>query len=343
MSSSESSQRAERPEAVALRSSTFRLEREKTWRELEAVLDLADRRGTRRLTDSQLARLPILYRFATSSLSVARATSLDANLRAYLEALVARAYLRVYGPRPRYVEAILGFLRGFPVEIRRIRISFALSTATMFAGWLLAFVLVMQDSANYYSIMPDAMVQGREPASSTAELRSKLYSGDEHAGEDLAQFAASLFSNNSQVAMLSFALGFLIGVPTLLLIFYNGLVLGAFTALHHERGLGLDVWGWLLPHGVTELLAIILCGAAGLALGGSVLFPGEASRRRNLIRCGRQVSTVVLGSILMMLMAGLIEGIFRQRVQDVGIRYAVVAASFIFWGLYIGCVGRARR
>ena len=43
------------------------------------------------------------------------------------------------------------------------------------------------------------------------------------------------------MGILSFALGFLVGLPSFLLLFYNGLILGAFTALFHSRGLGGEV------------------------------------------------------------------------------------------------------
>ena len=78
--------------------------------------------------------------------------------------------------------------------------------------------------------------------------------------------------------MLCFALGFALGVPTLLLLIQNGLMLGAFIALYDSRGLGFEIVGWLMIHGVTELGAIVLCGAAGLMLGYAIACSRRASR-----------------------------------------------------------------
>ena len=90
----------------------------------------------------------------------------------------------------------------------------------------------------------------------------------------LRDFASFLFTHNAEVGLMAFALGFVAGVPTALLLFGNGLTLGAFSALFFSRGLGLAYLGWLLPHGVVELTAAVLCGGAGFALARGVLFPG---------------------------------------------------------------------
>jgi uncharacterized membrane protein SpoIIM required for sporulation len=149
-----------------------------------------------------------------------------------------------------------------------------------------------------------------------------------------------LFTHNAQVGMTCFASGFAFGVPTLLLLFSNGLVLGAFAALHAERGLGLEFWAWVLPHGVTELTAIVLCGGAGLVLADALLFPGRYTRLQNLARRGRDAGVIVTGCVLMFLAAGLIEGIFRQTVMSVSVRLVVAAVSAAAWGAYFLYAGR---
>jgi uncharacterized membrane protein SpoIIM required for sporulation len=158
----------------------------------------------------------------------------------------------------------------------------------------------------------------------------------------LATFASFLFTNNARIGMLAFALGFLAGLPVFLLLFVNGLTLGAFAALYHGRGLSLDFWGWILPHGITELGAVVLCGGAGLVLAQALVFPGRSTRLRNLAAGGRRAAVVVIGAVMLFFIAGLIEGIFRQTVQSVPVRYAVAAATLAWWTFYFGWVGRAR-
>ena len=78
---------------------SLRAAREHEWRRLEEILRRAEERSVRALDDEDLRALPVLYRGALSSLSVARETSLDLELVTYLEGLCARAYFFVYGVR----------------------------------------------------------------------------------------------------------------------------------------------------------------------------------------------------------------------------------------------------
>ena len=84
---------------IRLKSYEFRKERESAWRQLEILVDQAERKGVDSLSGADLRRLPQLYRNALSSLNVARAISLDKNLLDYLQALCQRSYFCVYGVR----------------------------------------------------------------------------------------------------------------------------------------------------------------------------------------------------------------------------------------------------
>ena len=322
-----------------MRSVEFRKEREANWQELERLIDAANRRGLRSLSADELTRLPHLYRAALSSLSVARSISLDQALVAYLESLVGRAYFVVYGTRQRATAHLKEFfVRTWPRAVRELMAPLALSFVFMAVAAIVAFVMTSENLDRYYSFVGD-MAQGRTPASSTSDLRAGLYD-DASVSGSLATFAASLFSHNARIGILCFALGFVVGLPTAFLLFYNGLVLGAFAALYDSRGLSVDLWGWLLPHGVTELLAVILCGAAGFALAHAIVFPGAMSRLDNLRQKGRTAALVVMGAVVMLFVAGLIEGIFRQTVTHVPTRYAVAILTACFWLFYFVWVGR---
>jgi len=328
--------------AAPLRSVVFRREREATWRELEGLLARADKGGLRALSATELARLPHLYRATLASLSVARSISLDQALTRYLENLIGRAYFVTYGSRQPLLAQIGQFLaQGWPAAVRRRWRALALATFITAIGFVTAYVLTRGDMDYYYSFIGD-MAQNRTPASSTAELRAGLYDQGSFTSM-LASFAAELFSHNARIGIMVFALGFVIGLPSAFLLFYNGLILGAFVALYTSRGLGWDVWGWLLPHGVTELGAVILCGAAGFTIAGALAFPGARSRIDNLRDHGQDAARIVAGCVLMLFLAGLIEGIFRQTVTSIGVRYTVAVATLLGWTYYFVRVGRAPR
>ncbi len=327
--------------AGALRSLEFRREREATWQELEQLIELVRQRSVRGLTAEQLARLPHLYRATLSSLSVARAISLDRALTAYLESLCGRAYFCVYGARDPARGVIAEYLGWrLPAAVRAVKWQVAVSALVMLLGTLTAFFMVKDDLDAYYTFVGADYASGRNPAAPTAELRAGLYD-ESNMSAGLATFAASLFTHNAKIGILAFALGVAL-VPTMLLMFMNGLLLGAFAALYDARGLSWDLWGWLLPHGVTELFAVILCGAAGLVVGQSWVFPGARPRMDNLRERGRLAGVVVLGAVLLLFVAGLIEGIFRQTVTNIEVRYAVATSTAAFWIWYFGFCGRAR-
>ncbi|HEY2292015.1 MAG TPA: stage II sporulation protein M [Thermoanaerobaculia bacterium] len=321
-----------------LKSAQFRREREAAWRELEELLARLEKRGLESLTADELHRLPVLYRSAVSSLSVATAISLDKNLLDYLTALVGRAYIAVYGTKRRLGEAVADFFRtSFPGAVRRYPLFVLAAYVLLGLGVLAGYRMVLADPESYYSLVDAGIAEGRNPASSTQELRDILYGSS----GQLGFFASALFIHNSSVGLGCFALGFVAGVPVIYLLFQNGLLLGALAGLYQTRGLGAEFWAWVLPHGVTELSAVCLCGAAGMAIGSALVFPGRHTRMQNLALQGREVALLAVGSVAMFLVAGLIEGIFRQVVHDVAVRWSLATLTLAFWCWYFLAAGRA--
>ena len=326
---------------LTLRSYEFRREREASWAELEGLVDRIERQGIASLSAGELSRLPLLYRGALSSLSVARSISLDRNLLEYLESLTGRAYFCVYSTKRPLGRALADlFARRFPASVRALRWHVALSALFLVLGAVAGFVLTARDPDRFYTFVDPGYSQGRNPTASTEDLREVLYDTSGSPAEALTAFAGFLFQHNARIGLGALALGFVAGIPVFLLVFTNGLLLGAFAALYQGRGLGWDFWGWILPHGVTELLAVILCGAGGLAMAQALVFPGRHTRLANLALRGRSVGVLALGTVAMFLVAALIEGIFRQTVLDLVVRYAVAVATATFWILYLGFAGR---
>src|SRR5436305_6370748 len=269
-----------------LKSAQFRREREAAWKELEELLARLEKKGLESLTADELNRLPVLYRSAVSALSVATAISLDKHLLDYLAARVGRAYICVYGARRRAGEAAAELCRaGFPRAVRRYAVFVIASFLLLGLCVLVGYRMTLADPERYSSFV-GGMAQGRSPASSPKELREILYGGGQG---PLSVFATYLFTHNAKIGMLCFAVGFLAGVPVIYLLFSNGLSLGAMAALYQSRGLGGEFWAWVLPHGVTELTAVCLCGAAGMAIGSALVFPGRHTRLRNLALRGREI------------------------------------------------------
>jgi len=318
-----------------LKSSQFRKEREASWRELDQLVARMEAKSPSVLEPAELMRLPTLYRAALSSLSVARAISLDRSLLGYLENLANRAYFQIYGPRAG-MGRVLGqfFTEAWPHAVRTLARPIMLSVLVMMLSACAGYWLTQHDVEWYYTLMSQDIADGRSPASATDDLRAALYDGADAGGDSLSAFSSFLFVHNSRIALLCFALGIALGVPTLLLLISNGMMVGTFFALYAGRGLGFELGGWLIIHGGTELFAIALCGGAGFALADGLLFPGQKTRLRSLADRGRLAGTVALGSVGMLLVAGVLEGIGRQVITDDWTRYAIGIGMLALWALY---------
>ena len=201
-------------------------------------------------------------------------------------------------------------------------------------GIAAGFMLVRADTDWYSAFVGADLAGGRGPSSTAAQLRAVIFEPWPGFVKSFVVFVNSLFRHNAIVALLGFGLGFLAGVPTLLLLVYNGLTLGAFVEIHARRGLLVDVLGWLLIHGVTEIGAVIIAGAGGLVLADKILFPGRYTRLENLARHGREAAQLGGGAVLMLFVAGLIEGGFRQLIGNTEGRFAFAAVTAVLWLAY---------
>lgn len=316
-----------------LKSQRFRQQREAEWRRLETLVDKAEKGSAARLSDEEILALPVLYRSTLSALSVARETSLDSNLVAYLETLCARAYFFVYGSRATLQERLTSFFtRDWPRSVKRLWRETLASGVIMLLGALVAGLLVWHEPDWFYAFIPGELAGGRDPAASTESLRLTLSGEDD--SEGLSAFATFLFTHNAQVALMAFALGFALCLPSGLLILYNGAMLGAFLALFISRGLGFELGGWLAIHGVTEIFAVTLAGAAGFHIGWAVAFPGEVDRLQAVTAAGRRAAIVMGGVVVMLFFAGLLEGFGRQLIGDTTTRYVIGLSTGVLWLLY---------
>jgi len=294
-------------------------------------------RGAKALSSDELLQLPILYRATLSSLSIARATILDKALLDHLEGLAMRGYFLIYGVRETRLSRLRRFfLYDWPAAVRAVWKETLIIALIITLGALTSWSLVAHNPEWYYNFVPEEMAGGRDPRATVEFPRSTLGHGKAGGGGPSAVHLLSsfLFTRNSRVSIMSFALGFAFGVPTMMLEYYQGIGLGAMLAVFSAKGLGVDFGGWLFIHGTTELFAAALSGAAGLRIGIAVVFPGARSRLRAAAEAGRAAGKVMVGVILMLLAAGLLEGFGRQLITDTVMRYAIGSLMLAFWLAY---------
>ncbi len=283
--------------------------RRERWAELEALLARAEGAGPTSLSVAEVQRLSRLYRAASSDLLWVRARAAPAEVTEYVNALVGRAYTVTYPGQRFEWRRVLSFVAfEVPALFLREWRMVAAAAVVFFAGSIFGAVGVMADSEGQRYLVPE-MHAGTDPAARAEhESDAPVAPADQQAA-----FAAFLFTHNIEVAFLAFALGLTLGIGTVLLMFTNGIMLGSLAQVYAAKGLSGWFWAWILPHGIPELTAIFIGGGAGLMLARGVVAaaPGM-SRRASLRREARSAVQLLLGSLLIFVLAGLIEGTISQ-------------------------------
>ncbi|MEM6663507.1 MAG: stage II sporulation protein M [Pseudomonadota bacterium] len=326
-----------------IRSTRFRAEREADWTRLDEIVTRTEKNGVRDLSFEDARDLAVLYRQAMNSLSMARSISLDKSLLDYLETLCCRSYLAVYAPQ----DTLGGLLRrtlvySIPRAMRASGIALLLGFLSLALGTATGYLLFLDDPTWYNTFMPEGLAGGRGLNSTREDLLEVIYDGGDSALDQLGAFAAYLFSHNTRIAIFAFSLGVLVCLPSFALSAYQGLILGVFFALHVDRGIGLDLFGWLSIHGVTELSAIFIATAGGFRLGLAVLFPGPYRRRDALRKEGRDAVLLAVMAAIMLVAAGLLEGFGRQLIQSTELRIAIGWGIGLMWLSWILFSGRTK-
>ncbi len=275
------------------------------WRRLEALLQRVESSGLLSLAGPEIREFGVLYRRASSDLVAARARTANAEVLEYLNDLVARAYAQVYGTRRFRARDLWAYLAaGFPRLFRRWLAYSALAAALTLGAALFGYLAQRSDPSAAYYMLPAEMAQVLPAARERAATRPGHMIGP----HEMVMVSTAIFTNNIGVAFLAFALGITFAVGTVVVLLFNGFVLGIFAAAVGSGRAAIGFWSLILPHGIIELTAIFIAGGAGLMLGGALLVPGERSRRDALLERGRVAVLLLVGTLPLFIVAGLIEG-----------------------------------
>ena len=283
------------------------------WRELELELDRLETTPGAAMTVEQARHFHILYQRASADLSRIQTFASEPETRRYLESLVARAYAEIHETRERGTRFRLfaWLFETFPAVFRRHVRAFWLSLAITLAGVAFGGVAVLVDPAAKPALLPFSHLMGSPKERVAAEESARH--GTRNIDQNKATFSSQLMANNIRVSILAFAFGMTCGVGTIILLFYNGVILGAVIADYLADGQGVFLAGWLLPHGTIEIPAILIAGQAGLLLGSALV--GRGSRLalgERLRELAPAFVTLVGGVAAMLVWAGFVEAFISQ-------------------------------
>lgn len=278
--------------------------RRERWQRLETLIKLADRRGLSSLRRDDLKDLGKLYRSTAGDLARIRTLGADRELEVYLNELVARGHSMVYAPPVSGWTRIRDyFTTGYSGLIVQnwgpVLAAIAVFVLSGVFGYVMSLLAPEVTDAIFPKVIGEQVYQ---------RFQDKTWFNDPLSARPM--ISSAIFTNNARVAILAFALGITLGVGTVFMLATNGLMLGAVAARFAAAGHGIDFWATVLPHGVIELTAICLAGGAGLLMASGFLLPGDYRRTDSLVRASRDAARILLGVLLLLLIAGLIEGFY---------------------------------
>jgi uncharacterized membrane protein SpoIIM required for sporulation len=285
------------------------------WNELQSMLDRLQADPQARLPLAGIERLHYLYQRCSADLAQLDTFSTEPQLRAFVESLVSRSYSEIHETRARVFRVPWRAMWvAFPRAFRRHVGAFWLALGLTLLGAGFGSFAIWRDAGARAVVMPFPGLM-RSPAERVAQ--------EEGARLDLlrgrrASFAAELMTHNTRVAIMALAAGMTWGLGTIILLFYNGVILGAVAADYVAAGQTAFLAGWLLPHGAIEIPAILLGGQAGLVLAGALIGWGERTRRAARLRAvAHDLAVIAAGTAALLVWAGLVEAFVSQYHQPV--------------------------
>jgi uncharacterized membrane protein SpoIIM required for sporulation len=269
------------------------------WRELEAFSTTINKKGLKALSSEDVKKFLQIFRQSSHHLAYARTHYPQSSVVSYLNSLVSKCHSHVYAVKKISPSSLLKYIAyDFPKLLKEYR-WYIISSFSIFAlGAIVSMILVLINVNNASMFLPEDLIAG---------IKSGKSGGSQW---NYPLMSSYIMVNNISVSLKAFVLGITLGMGTIYVLFFNGALLGALTALIYSYGKPINYWSLILPHGVIELTAIFISGAAGLIIAKSILLPGEHSRKHSLIKGAKKSISLVIGVIFMLIIAGIIEGFF---------------------------------
>lgn len=310
------------------------------WTALEKSLDWFERNPDAKPSIDELRRFHELYQRASADLAKIAPLAAEADLRTYLEWLVSRAYAEIHEARDRRkFRPWRWFTVEFPRTFRRHSQAFSLAVALTIGGSVFGALALRMDANAKSVIMPFEALQ-MSPAERVR--REQELKGRQLAGQK-SQFSADLMTHNTQVTFLTLALGMTFGLGTIAALFYNGVILGAVAFDYVHGGQSVFLLGWLLPHGVIEIPAIMVGGQAGFVIAYALIGWGSRISRVDRLRAiSGDVVTLAGGAALMLVWAGIVEAFLSQYHEPVipyGLKIAFGLVEAVLLTLFLTRAG----
>jgi len=308
--------------------------RKQHWTKLESLLNQSAKGGLKALSRSDLQELSLLYRQIAADLAALREDPGSVHFARYVNQLLVRAHNTIYSGRKANVWGVFSFFWDtYPAAFRRNFRHCLLAFAIFAVSGLVGAVLTYQNPDFKVKVLGPQMVETIE--------RHQMWT---HSIVGIKPLASSaIMTNNMSVGFTTFAFGITGGLGTIYMMAFNGLLIGVIGVACWLSGMSLQLWSFVAPHGVLELPAIFIAGGAGFRIAQGLLFPGLLPRRDSLARAGGEAVQLLLGTIPILIVAGLIEAFVSPTGLPIPLKFAMAASLFVLLVVYLFGMSRGSR
>lgn len=308
-------------------------EKKDNWQRLEDLLNMLSGTSLRGLSRMEVREFGELYRRAATDLAIARAETRDPKLINYLNNLVIRAHGKIYRSEGDGSSVIRKyFLQELP-DAFRDTLKFSSFAFFFFMFFAVASFLLCFYDANFANLLGLGPIEAA--ASSNMQWWMSL--------NDANQIGSSrILTNNIQVAFYAFALGAFFGIGTIYVLLFNALSIGGVLGVCYrvDPNFGNLLADFMVAHGVIELSCIFIAAGAGMAIGFSIIDPGELSRSQALKKSGLTAAKLVIGCAIFLFIAGVIEGFLSPSALPAQIKWITGIVTGTLMLAYLFLVGR---
>ncbi len=297
---------------------TFIRQNIEKWRSAELVVDAVGETEATQLADT--------YIDVTSDLAFAQTHYPESKITRYLNNLASALHNEIYrSQRYRWSRLVTFWTDEVPRTMWEARRELLTSFIIFLTSALVGMLSQLFDPEFCRIILGDNYVDMTLQNIANGEPMA-VYNGDPE-----SDMFSMITLNNVKVSFVTFVLGVFTSIGTGFILFQNGVMLGSFQTFFAQHGLlwqsALAVW----LHGTLEISAIIVAGAAGIAMGNGWLFPGTYPRLVSFRRGARRGLRIVVGAVPLFVVAGFIEGFFTRHTEwpDL-LRLSIILCSLAF-------------
>lgn len=268
-------------------------------------------------------KLADLYLQLVNDLSYAQTYYPKSKTTLYLNDLARKAHLSIYKNKKESSNRIITFWKyEIPFLIGNYQKDLLFSFIIFFISFGIGLFSVYQNMDFVRIIMGDDYVD---------KTLSNIEKGDPlavyHNGSAIVDFIVITF-NNIKVGFIAFVSGILTPIFPIFMLFNNGEMIGSFDGFLIQQGVGARANSILWIHGVFEIFVIIVCGAAGIILGKSVLFPNTFTRLQSVQKGFGDGMKICFSTVPFFICAGFLESfVTRYSLMPIPIAIGIIIIS----------------